>query len=363
MAMGYRVLSAAAATGVQIHVLCEPRGRGLADSRFVTSLTVSHARFDTADAEPMIREINREIAALHIDMVAATDPVTSRFLIATAPRLDAAIFPSPDLETFDLLNDKWRFTELAKSLGFACPTTRLFEDRAALVAAGEAGEFSLPAIVKPLSGSGGVGVMKLDDKDAASVTARIDYSPVLLQTFVEGVDVDATIYCEGGSVLSFISYRRERGVYYFFDSPGMRAELARLAARLCLTGIFNFDLVVDPDAQTHQWLECNPRVFASIDILAFVGLNYFECGLPGRSALETRRVHAKALAAIAGRRLLRWNRLALTTVRFGRSAALDWRFLANRLKDPAPRFHAFVQSHRPQAASTSTISASSSARM
>jgi predicted ATP-grasp superfamily ATP-dependent carboligase len=343
VAMGCRVLSAAAATGAEIHVLCEPRGRGLAGSRFVKSLTVSPYRFDSAAAEPMIGEVNRRIAALDIQMVAATDPITSRFMIAAAPHLATAIFPSPDLETFDLLNDKWRFTNLAKSLGFACPTTRLFADRRALLAAVEAGELTLPAIVKPLSASGGAGVLKLTDKDAASQMERIDYSPVLWQTFVAGTDVDAAMYCEDGAVLSFVTYRRKRGVYEFLDSPAIRVELEHLARRLNLTGIFNFDLVVDPRTQAHHWLECNPRVFASIDVLAFVGLNYFACGLPGRSAAQTRSLHGAALAAIDGRRLRRWNRLALDTLRLRRSNALDWRFLANRLKDPAPRLHAFLQ--------------------
>jgi hypothetical protein len=323
----------------------------------VESLTISPSRFDAPAAAAMIGETNREIRTLGVDMVAATDPITSRFLIAAAPHLDAAIFPSPNLETFDLLNDKWRFTGLATALGFACPTTRLFADRDALMAAAAAGDLTLPAIVKPLSHSGGVGVMKLTEKDAASQMARIDYSPVLWQTFVAGKDIDATMYCEGGSVLSFVAYHRERGAYDFFESPGIRGELERLAKRLNLTGIFNFDLVLDPETQVHQWLECNPRVFGSIDVLAFVGLNYFACGLPGRSAAETRRIHGAAMAAIEGRRLLRWNRLALSTVGFGRSDALDWRFLANRLKDPAPRLHAFLQKRLPNEPSPSLSSA------
>lgn len=334
--MGHRVLQAAAATGAAVHVLCEPRGRALAASRHARKVRVARARFDEAAPDAAIAEINRCIADLGIGLVAAGDPVTTSFMIRFAARLAAPVIPGPDPATFGLLNDKWRFTQLALSLGLACPESRLFEDRAALAAALEAGEVAAPAITKPLSQSGGAGVRRLEGANLAGQLARIDYQPVLYQDLVRGLDVDATIYCDRGEILSCVTYRRERGVYHFHDCQGVRDDLARLAGRLSLTGIYNFDLVYGPQDGARCWLECNPRVFSSIAMLAFVGLNYFDFALSGRPLPETAERHRRALAALAGTRLRRWNALAADTVRLERQHLRDWRFLAYGLSDLGP---------------------------
>ena len=334
--MDYRVLRTAASTGATVSVLGEPRSRPLGASRFCRNLTVTAQRFDAPDPGPLILEINSLVAELAIDMIVPGDPVTSRFLVHARPQLAAPAFPGPDPATYRLLNDKWRFTQFVTALGFTCPATRLLPDRAALAQAAAGGALAMPSIAKPLSESGGVGVIKLEPGEAETQIARINYEPVLWQKFVQGMDVDVNIYCEAGEVLSFIVYRREHGVYYFYDHPVMRRQLETLAARLSLTGIYNFDVVTDARLENVHWLECNPRVFFTLDVLDFVGLNYIACGLPGASPATTRDTHEKALRAIAGGRLRKASALARDTVRRGAFSPRDWAYLRHTLDDPGP---------------------------
>lgn len=334
--MAYRTLRAAAGAGAEVNVLGAPAAGPLGLSRFTRSLRRSDAPFDENDPDAMVGDINRAIEASGAQMVLAGDPGTTRFLIATAERLAAPRFPGPDLATFDLLNDKARFTRLAQDLGLACPRTRLFADAGLAAAALAAGDLTQPSIVKPLSQSGGVGVIRLDGETAPQRLAGVDYAPVLWQSLERGLDVDVNIYCQEGRVVSFVAYRRERGVYHFYDPPGVRREVEAIAARLGLTGIYNFDVIADEALESVRWLECNPRVFFTIDMLAFVGLNVIACGLPGADEEALRAGHRATLAALAGRRLRKANALALDTLRLGRVESLDWKFLAHALSDPLP---------------------------
>src|ERR1700678_3779482 len=130
--MAYRTLRTAAATGAKVFVLAEPRAKPLGASRYCSGLTVTSQRFDALDAEPAIAEINRLVADRGVDMVIPGGPKTSRFLADARSRLAAPAFPGPDPATFELLNDKSRFTELVERLGFACPTTHLLPNRDAV---------------------------------------------------------------------------------------------------------------------------------------------------------------------------------------------------------------------------------------
>jgi biotin carboxylase len=285
--MPYRVMRCAHAAGAGVWVLGNAGAHGLAYSRYCRKFVPAECTFDGQPRTETAAEINRLVERLSIDLVMAGDAPSTRTLIALRDSIRARCFPMPDLYWFDRLNNKWEFTGICRSLGIQCPPTRLLPDRAAVIGEITAGRLALPAIAKPLNLEGGHGVIKLDGTDAVRQAQAIDYAPVLLQDFIEGEDVGASVYCESGRIISFIAHKLARKVYSTFQSDEIRDAVTKLMTYAGSDGVFNFDMRRTADGRIY-FLECNPRFFYKINLSMVAGINFTRCGLaPGAAMPET----------------------------------------------------------------------------
>ncbi|MGC9269497.1 ATP-grasp domain-containing protein [Acidiphilium sp.] len=277
--LAYRALRCAADAGVTVFVLGNQSSRGMARSRLCAGYTETGRSFDGTCDEAMIEAVNNVIMHHGIDFVFAGDQTSTRSLIAMAPRLAAPCFPMPDLASFDLLNNKWRFTQLCGELGIQCPPTSLFDDRAELVASIATGATPLPAVIKPLALDGNRGVIEVTS-EAEVMAAVIDYRPVLVQRYIGGADIGASVYADRGRIAAYICHRLRRATYVALDVPVVLEWLTRLVAATGVSGILNFDLRLAPDGEVYC-LECNPRVFYKMPLSMLLGVNFIGFGLDG----------------------------------------------------------------------------------
>ena len=197
--MPYRVMRCAHAAGARISVLGGKDARGIKYSRYCDDFLLSEYGFNGEARSETAAEINRYVKALRIDLVLAGDALSTRTLIANQDDIHARCFPMPNLHWFDKLNNKWTFTGICQQLGIRCPPTRLLPDREAVLAEISSGRSRLPLVAKPLSLEGGHGVFVLNGANAGRRAQAIDYAPVLLQDFIPGEDVGASVYCEVGA--------------------------------------------------------------------------------------------------------------------------------------------------------------------
>ena len=314
----YRVLRCAAALPADVHVLGTGSARSLSLSRYCRSFQ----EIDFGSAEEIsvsAARIDEVASRLGVELILPSDASTTRFLIRARPHLATPCFVLPDLETFDALATKDRFRSLCRELGVAHPHTILLDDREDLLAELEAGRIALPAVLKPVNLAGGIGVLRIDHHDAVGKASSVDYSPVLVQEYVEGVDRSITVFCEHGRVTKRIVYTHPDGVFQFLREPALERIVEDIAARLKLSGVFNFDARID--ARGKVWmLECNPRFFFNMDVAMVAGLNFAEAGRAQPSARDQQiRIPRALLAAL----------LAFRTPN-----ASDWKLLVHWLKDP-----------------------------
>jgi hypothetical protein len=133
----------------------------------------------------------------------------------------------------------------------------------------------------------------------------------------------------------FVIYERVRGVFTFLHDERLRAQAARLVADTRFSGLINFDLIAPEDGPP-QWLECNPRVFHSLDVLAAAGVDY----LAPAQASDPRAMEAalvrldQTAAALTGRRLRKIRATALALATGAPPTFLDLALAARRLADP-----------------------------
>ncbi|HEY5208763.1 MAG TPA: ATP-grasp domain-containing protein [Stellaceae bacterium] len=302
--MPYRVLRVAGAAGADIYVLGNSHSKCLEHSRFCKKFLLTSQPI-TGEADACLAdEINRRVREFDIDMVLPGDVQATRSLIALRDAIDAPCFPMPTLEQFDRLNDKWFFTNLCGELDILTPKSWHVADAAELRREIEAGRIPLPAIAKPINHDGSLGVIKLDGADALAQLDRIDYAPIIVQEFIEGADIGASVYCERGEIKAFIAHELKRATYRALDDARIEAALARVMGRMGVNGVFNFDMRLAPDG-TIYYLECNPRFFFKINLSMLAGVNFIRMGL--RASTNTMLAPAsgaavrmpKALAAAA----------------------------------------------------------------
>lgn len=322
----YRVMRCAAATGAQVYALGAPASSGLTYSRFCRGFKATGVPIDGTAREELLEEINRCVALWGIDLVMAGDGPATRALIALRHRIGAACFPMPDLESFDLLNDKWRFHRLCVAAGVLTPSTWLFRDATELSTALDSGTLSGKLIAKPLSESGSEGCVILETQNAKANLCDIDYAPILVQQFIEGEDIGASVFCERGVVKAFVAHVYRRDTYRTFADSRIRGEIEKCLRALNLNGVFNFDMRRDANGRVH-YLECNPRFFFKIAMSMLAGINFVGLGVDDTPE-ET--------AAIRDRTVRFPKALLCMLWAIWRIEPESWRALRFTLADPIP---------------------------
>jgi len=323
-----RVLRCFHAAGVNVHVLGAKGSRGLRFSRFCATF---HERVNDyrGDLAPLIEEVNSVIAQCDVDLVVSGEHFMMRPLIAMAPALNAPCFPMLPIEKFDLLNNKWRFTQLCISLGIRCPRSQLFDDISALDCAVRSGEVSIPVVAKPIDFDGSRGVLSILQPVDLHKLDSIRYSPVIVQEFVRGADVAASVYCEHAEIKAFIAHRRRRATYFTFESDEIRADIEKIVVATKAHGILNFDMRVAHDGAVY-WLECNPRLFFWVHMSLLAGVPFVEFGLPnwnvsGSSTLPSgTNVRSFEAAAVELIRPWRLTKRDLAYLRFVLADPIPW---------------------------------------
>ncbi len=274
----YRVMRCAHEAGGDVYVLGNVGAKGFRFSRCCEGVFFSDHIIDGGRNEDLALEINWYIHELGIDWLLAGDAPSARSLIANKDLLDARCFPTPTLEQFDELNDKWRFRNLCCELGIACPETWLYPQSGSLLADLEAGKLALPVIAKPLSFDNSRAQVLLLPNDFRHGIKRIRFRPVLAQQFIDGEDIGASVYARDGEIYAFVAHRLANDVYRTFDDRRIYSDILTIVRHLKLSGVFNFDMRLTADNEIY-YLECNPRFFFKMDLSMLAGINFVSCGL------------------------------------------------------------------------------------
>jgi predicted ATP-grasp superfamily ATP-dependent carboligase len=212
--------------------------------------------------------------------------------------------------------------ELCQRLGIAHPAGTVFSCAESLREAFESGGIALPAMLKPLGLSGGAGVARIDDSNAAREIARISYAPILVQSFIEGTDRCISLFCRDGRVLKQAVYENARGEFGFLEHPELEKVAADIVFALNLTGVIGFDARTDWDGKVWM-IECNPRFTFNMDVAMVAGLNFADWSEP-----------ASGVRQLTAQKIRIPNALVRALLQFRRPSAADWHMLVHWLKDP-----------------------------
>jgi hypothetical protein len=331
----YHVMRTAAAAGMRVHVLGNGVSRGLRMSRHCAGY---HRSRCTGDAETLLTEIGELVRRHKIEILLPSDDVSTRLLAVLGDRLPVRSFPVPAVQTFDLLNDKWNFTQFCLGHGVRAPEAWLFDDAAGLRDGLDRGAVTLPLTVKPTNRSGGFGVFHIRKPDEITLIDQVDYAPVLAQRHIAGESVSITLFCERGQVRAHVAQQRDDNRFRVFANSDLLVNASRLAALTGYSGPVNFDAVLSDEDGLSYLVECNPRFWYSVYLVMLAGLNFVDLAFAGPSPEVVTLDQGEIRFSLRKNLIQPW-----------RATRLDWKFFIYNLSDPvaylAQRANSYDDSH------------------
>ncbi|WP_448119988.1 ATP-grasp domain-containing protein [Pseudomonas veronii] len=195
------------------------------------------------------------------------------------------------MRTFDLVDDKSKFTVEAERAGLACVPAITATNADEMFAAYKTLAASGEVCVKPAVGIYGQGFWRFKEgadpfRCFADPDARVANfetymhaycdggSPpaMLVMPYMAGSECSVDMVCEAGRAVSFVA-RRKTGVHQIFEKEGRAVELALKAAEhFQCDGIVNVQTKDDVHGHPHL-LEINPRYSGGVGYTREAGVN------------------------------------------------------------------------------------------
>ncbi|ACL57055.1 ATP-grasp domain-containing protein [Methylobacterium nodulans] len=270
----YRVLRCAINHFDEVYVLGASDADVLRYSRFCTKFFPFRGSFSDVN-EDDIAIINRVCAEYAIDMVLPSCGETTRLLSTYGHLFDRPHYPVPSRETFDVLDDKWKFANACTTLGVPVPRTQKFDTVEDLRREVVLGRLTFPLILKPASMWGSFGVQRIDS--AAQLPSRLEYSPIICQNYVPGDDLSAFYLCRSRRILTSFSYCRTSSKLRGLRVAQIDRYVGALVEHFRYDGTIGFDVRREPDGRI-AFIECNPRFWYRMDVAMVAGLNFVALG-------------------------------------------------------------------------------------
>ncbi len=223
----------------------------------------------------IIAQVERTCLDHRIDLVIAADHDAALLLAPPRSLRNARVCTMLPHESFTVLHDKWQFSRVLERLRLPYPATELARTPEALLSTA----LRFPIVTKPTAKWAGVGFQVHASRDAlesAVKTGKLSATyPVLVQEFVPGRDVGFSFLAKGGRLLAFSMFdRQESEERRFFEDERLIDYCSSLLEDAKYSGVGHFDLRYDPAVDQFQFLELNPRFWASVLVAASAGVNY-----------------------------------------------------------------------------------------
>lgn len=327
----YRALRCAVSAGLRVFVLGTPDAIALSYSRYCSGFMWMNTteEQDAGQLSVVESEIREAIARFRIDLVIAADRDSVWCLGQLKDRIGVPVFPVPSTGDFEVLDDKWAFRELCTGLKIRTPRSWKFDDKRALLAAARNGEFPERIVVKPPRLWGGRGIITLRSQQLERGLKGIDYSPIIVQEFIEGEDCFCTLVTVKGKTAARLTCIDRPDAKYFGCEATVWEDAARICEHLRLDGIFCYDTRLGLDGKTY-FLECNPRPFLSMQMCEQGGLNCIGSGILAMDGVT------RLPAEMPVNTLKKWRGLVHAAFAPSTLTRKDRHRLMDTLRDPIP---------------------------
>jgi D-aspartate ligase len=175
--------------------------------------------------------------------------------------------------------DKWDLYLLLKQHNIPVPETFL------LTESEQFKHFSYPVLLKPIDGSGGKNIQKLDTFDKENLQFISDHpdETYIVQDYIHGYDIGCNVLCKNGQIIAYTIQQllgAEAGFVpkidklKFVHDSDVIDVVKKTMSVLKWTGVANLDLRYNSQTGQVNVIEINPRFWQSLMGSLSVGINF-----------------------------------------------------------------------------------------
>lgn len=256
---------------VVIHLVSRDATSPFRYSRYVAA---HHCRVRPAFDADFLAFAQRVAERTRAQVLLPVDVEGMRFAIAHREALEAVVrvLPLPSAAAYEVAADKSLLAAFMRRHGVPGPPT-LTDIRHNL--AGQLAGLRFPVLLKPTDGAGGQGIVLF--QEAAGLLAHVATLPpggqYIVQTYLEGYDIDCNVLCRNGQVLAHSIQRGLLGAatdyaptqaIEFVQNRAVLAVVSQLLAALRWSGVAHLDLRYDAATRQVNVIEINPRFWLTV---------------------------------------------------------------------------------------------------
>ena len=256
---------------VVIHLVSHEAGSPFRYSRYVRSH--HHLARPALDAE-FLAFVTQLVGRVSAQVLLPVDVEGMRFAIAQRAALEAVVrvLPLPSADAYEIAADKSLLASFMQQ--HHIPGPQSITDLGADLPAQLAG-LRFPVLLKPTDGAGGRGILLF--QEARELLAYVAGLPpggkYLIQTYLEGYDIDCNVLYQDGrrlahsiqrGLLAAASAYAPTQAIEFVQNCAVLAVVDRLMGALRWNGVAHLDLRYDAVSEEINVIEINPRFWLTV---------------------------------------------------------------------------------------------------
>lgn len=247
-------------------------------SRYIDNLIFASNEMGSAE---YLGEVIRTIENTGIDIVFPASEGGVKFVSKYRDALSnlCNVVALPDRDALHTAFDKWSLHLFLKQHNIRVPQTVLLKEIE------QVSQFNYPILIKPIDGSGGKNIQKLDTLVQESFQAILNdpSEAYIVQEYIPGYDIGCNVLCQKGQVLAYTIQQllgSEGGFVpkidklKFVHDSAVIDVVSRTMNVLQWNGIANLDLRYNSQTGQLNVLEINPRIWQSLLGSLSVGVNF-----------------------------------------------------------------------------------------
>lgn len=305
-------------------------------SKYVTS----HSYINAGNREVFIEELLTVIKAKNVDILLPVDEYFSKIVVALQDQLKqhTILPPLPNADLLERLIHKDRLGSLLTEFGL--PSAKIYNLKTLEPEVLDPHTF--PYLLKPISGSSGLGIKKIDTKTLLTEEKKNATSDeYILQEYIPGYDIDCSLLAVDGSIKA---HTIQQGIesngftfptaIYFSKNRALYDLVERLISVTRYSGIAHLDFRFDERDTQYKLVDFNARYWFSLLGSTAAGINFPYLHCLAAMGISFEYPEFKECIYLMGRKALSFNRKKYRVNRSKR-VSIHSDFL-NRLKDPLP---------------------------
>ncbi|WCO02487.1 ATP-grasp domain-containing protein [Psychroserpens ponticola] len=229
--------------------------------------------------------ISKEIVDQTISIIVPIAEDEIRFFITNSDRLPKSVkvIPLPKINDFETAINKHMLSRFLDEAHLPHPKYSYFKSFESY--SNELLELQFPVLLKPLHEKGGDGILKFKNQEKLDsyIHKHSDFSDLFIQEFIDGYDIDCSVLCLNGKVLTHTiqkgnleghsSFAPQLG-FEFLKNDVLLSVIKQLMQALNWSGVAHIDLRYDVKTKDYKIIEINARFWGSVEGSKFAGINF-----------------------------------------------------------------------------------------